>query len=263
MATTVVPNGDSNGVAGPSRAVDERPVGVPVAPRRPRNTLWMIAGVIIILFSGLAALSIFGSLSARVDVLVAARPIAKGQVIVNEDFRTVSIAADNSVRAIAPERRAELVGQIATGPIGTGSIVHPAQFITGDSEDQQKVIVGAALDAGEYPRVGLRPGDEVVLIEVSSPNAAFDVTSAGPREIALGEVVEIVRLSRTDALLVSIRVNESVAVLAADRAEQGRLRLALIDRGFANELVDPVEPVEPVEAEVPAGPEEQPVDPDS
>lgn len=232
---------------GPSPVVERtRPVGVPVSPRRPRNTLWVIAGVLLIVVSGLSALIIAQSLSSRVEVLVATRDIAKGQVIGEADLGATSIAASIGVRAIAPAQKAELVGQIATGPIGTGSIVHPAQFVDSTAEEDTKVIVGAALDPGEYPRAGLIPGDKVLVIEVSAQNASLNDLGAGPREISRGEVVEVSRLARSDALLVSLRVNESAAVPISERAEQGRLRLALVDSGVPTELVQPLDPANPV-----------------
>lgn len=224
----------------------QRPVGVPTAPRRPRNTLWMVAGAVLVLLSGLSALVIAQSLSSRVDVLVATRDIARGQVITDEDLATASISATSGVRAIDPGRRSEIVGQIATGPIGPGTILHPAQFVDGAAGDGEKVVVGAALEPGQFPRFGLNPGDEVVLMEVSSRTAQADDQATGPRELGRGEVVEVVELTDPDTLLVTLRVNAALAVSISERAEQGRLRLGLVDNGFPDEVVKPLEPADPV-----------------
>ena len=255
----------SEGIGGPGVAVADSglrpspngngkaPVGVPLSPRRPRNTLWIIAGVVLVVISGLAAATIARSLSNRVDVLVASRTIAEGEVINDADLRTESIAA-TGVRAISPSERVDLVGQVATGPIGEGSIVHPSQFIEGNAEDQPQVIVGAALDPGQYPLVGLRPGDVVKVIEVSGPNAAFTDTASGPREITEGTVVEVNRLVRADTFLVSIRVNEAIATPISERAQQGRIRLALIDDGLLDDPVVPIDPGRPAEPGEPSEP---------
>ncbi len=225
----------------------QRPVGVPTAPRRPRNKLWMVAGAVLVLLSGLSALVIAQSLSSRVDVLVATRDIARGQVITDDDLSTASISATSGVKAIDPGRRGEIVGQIATGPIGPGTILHPSQFVDGAAGDGEKVIVGAALEPGQFPRFGLNPGDEVVLMEVSSRTAtAGDGLAAGPRELGRGEVVEVVELTDPDKLLVTLRVNAALAVSISERAEQGRLRLGLVDNGFPDEVVKPLDPADPV-----------------
>ncbi len=247
-------NGDSTpNQVGVDAGSNGSTTGLPIAPRRPRNTIWIIAGVALVVMSGLASASVVSSLSERVDVLVAARTIAEGEVIDPGDLRSVSIAVDPSIRAIPPSERDELIGHVATGPIGEGSVVHRSQFIAGDSEDQPKVIVGVALDAGQYPITGLRPGDRVKVIEVSGPNATFDDRAAsGPRELTEGEVVEVVRLSRSDSLLVSLRVNEAIATPLSERAQQARLRLALIDAGLLDDPVAPLDPAEPGEPGTPS-----------
>ena len=222
-------------------------VGVPVGPGRERNTLWMIAGIALVLVSGLAAATVAQSMSNRVEVLVAARTIAEGEVIDVGDLRSSSLAVDGGVRAIAPTELDTLIGKVATGPIGEGAIVHPSQFIDGNEAEQPTVIVGAALEAGQYPLAGLRPGDQVKVIEVSGPNAVFDDSGSGPRELTEGEIVEVVRLARSDALLVSIRVNEAIATPLSERAQQGRLRLALIDGGLLDDQVAPLEPGDPAD----------------
>lgn len=238
----------------PLNGAKRSPAGVPAAPRRPRNTLWMVAGVLLVVVSGVAAATAVSSLDDRVDVLVAARTIAEGEVVVSGDLRTVSIGVDSRIRAVPPDEAGQLVGQVATGPVGEGSIIHPSQFVAGDSEDQPKVIVGAALEAGQYPLTGLRPGDRVKVIEVSGPNAVFDESSTlGPRELAEGEIVEVAPTASTDVLLVSIRINEAIAASLAERAQQGRLRLVLIDNGL---LDDPVSPLDPADPAAPGSPSE-------
>ncbi len=234
------PNGDGN-------RVRTEAAGVPVGPARQRNTLWIIAGIALVLISGLAAATVVQSLSGRVDVLVAARLIAEGEVVEPGDLKSTSLAVEPGVRAISPSELNNLIGMVATGPIGEGAIVHPSQFIDGNTEDQPTVIVGAALEAGQYPLSGLRPGDRVKVIEVSGATAAFDESTIGPRELTEGEVVEVERLARSDAFLVSIRVNEAIATPMSERAQQGRLRLALIDSGLFDDPVAPLDPADPAE----------------
>lgn len=206
------------------------------------------------LVSGIAAATAVRSLSDRVEVLIASRTIAEGEVIEPGDLRTASIGVDSSVRAVSPDEADGLVGKVATGPIGEGSIIHRSQFIAGDSEDQPKVIVGAALSAGQYPLANLRPGDRVKIIEVSGPNAVFDDSRAiGPRELAEGEIVEVSRTASSDGRLVSIRVNEAIATPLAERAQQGRLRLVLIDEGLLDDPVSPLAPAEPAQPGTPGG----------
>ena len=58
--------------------------GVPISPKRDRNTLWIVAGIVLVVLSGIAAATVARSLTNRVDVLVATRTIAEGEVITEE-----------------------------------------------------------------------------------------------------------------------------------------------------------------------------------
>lgn len=222
-------------------------VGLPTSPPKARNTTWIVVGLVLVVVAGIAASSLWRGLSDRVEVLVAVDLIETGQIITEADLTTASIAADDGVRAISPDRLDELIGMEASGPIGAQAIVHPAQFVVNETREEPTVIVGAALDPGQYPIVGLLPGDRVRIIEVTSPNALIGEDDAEPREITIGEVVEVIGLQQSDRYLVSIRINESASLLISERVQQGRISLALLDSGFPDDLIDPIEPAEPVE----------------
>lgn len=253
--TTTLDQGDI-GASPPDAALNDpgrSAAGMPVPPRRPRNTIWMIAGLLLVLVSGIAAATAFASLDRRVEVLVAARTIAEGEVVEGGDLRPASVAVDPGVRAVSPSEAGELVGQVAAGPVGQGQIVHRSQFVAGDAEGQPKVIVGLALDPGQYPLVGLRPGDRVKVVEVSASNAAFgDDPGSGSRELTEGEVVDVVSLSGGDRRLVSLRISEAMATPVSDGAHQSLVRLALIDDGLFDDVVAPLDPAEPGEPGTPS-----------
>ncbi|MEP6296170.1 MAG: SAF domain-containing protein, partial [Ilumatobacter sp.] len=221
-------------------------VGLPTAPPKARNTTWIAAGLVLVVVAGIAASSLWRGLSDRVEVLVAADLIEAGQVITEADLTTASIAADENVRAISPDELSTLIGQVATGPIGAGSIVVPAQFVADVTGDEPTVILGAALQPGQYPIVGLLPGDRVRIIEVSGRDALIG-EEAEPQEIAVGEIVEVAGLQQADVYLVSLRINESASLLISERVQQGRISIALLDSGFPDELIDPIGPADPVE----------------
>ncbi|MEM9133650.1 MAG: SAF domain-containing protein [Actinomycetota bacterium] len=213
------------------------PVGVPQSPPRPRNTLWIIVGLLLMTVAGLAALGLAGGLAARVEVLVAARPIAEGQVVTVDDLAVAEISVSADVQAISPRRIEEYVGRVATGPVGAGAVLHPGQFADAVDDGAEHVIVGAALQPGAYPRVGLRPGDRVRLVDIEVPVASSPAVEA--------EVVEVVPTGSGGELLISLRIDEAQAEPVSGIAARSALRLALIDEGF-DDLVTPLEPVLPV-----------------
>ena len=208
-----------------------------VPPKRKSNTAWMIAGAALILISGLSAISIVGSLTESVDVVVASRPIAEGEVIGEGDLAVAAITTrSGDVRAVPPEEIQSMIGLVAAGPVGQGAIVHPDAFIEASMgmEEEQTVLVGAALGPNQYPRTGLRPGDTVRLVETAprSFSAGDDVIGVGTtaREITTGEIVEVFALGSASNFHFSIRIGESSANLVAQRVSEDRLTLVLIEQ---------------------------------
>lgn len=217
------------------------------APTRQRNAAVMIAGAAFIILAAALAASVASSFDDSIEVLVASNEIAEGQPISASDFRTVRIAAGaGDIQAVSPDSIDDLVGRVAAGPIGEGSMIHPAQFAI--SSEETKVVVGAALGPDQYPATGLKPGDQVRLIEVAGRFGSSDDDSgfSSGREITVGEITDVVRLGSPDTLHFSIRVGESAASVVAQRVAQDRLTIALVDESLTIQRVDPLEPIAPV-----------------
>ena len=222
------------------------PAGLPAAPRRPRNVIWMVTGLALMLVAALAALSAASALSDRTDVLVASRDLSRGDVIDETDFVVAPVASDVTIEVLLPADLPDIVGMVATGTISRGTVVNAGHFTPGGTADQVTVVVGFDLPPGSYPRGGLLPGDTVGLIEVFDP--AFDSTLVGePRRLGEGEIVETVGLAQPDHVLVSVRVPERLAAPLSQVAHENRLRLIQTEAG-AETTVTPLEPVEPASA---------------
>lgn len=193
-----------------------------------------MSGAALVLISGVVAFGAFSSLSNRVEVLATARPIAEGQVVEKADFQVVSLPADSGVNAVSLDTYLTdptvLIGKTARGPISEGVLIDPAQLADGTTADQPMVIVGAALQPGQYPVVGLNAGDRVSILEISGPRQNGDESQGGPRELSEGLVVEVSPLGQSgENVFVSIEINEAVATSVAERIGEGRVRLALVD----------------------------------
>jgi hypothetical protein len=240
---TPAPVAQSNGHA-PARFGD----GMPVPPRRPRNTIWIIAGIVLMLAAGVAALAVAGALSARVEVLVAGRDFVTGERITPEDLVVEEISLGADVEYMLPAERDDLVGMVAAGPIARGTVVNGSSFEIGTGDDVATVVVGLDLDPGAYPQSVLLPGETVSLIEVFDASFTGEVTFVEPREIAVGEVVEIRPLTRADAQMISVRIAELYAAEVSQVAHEDRLRLAKLEDPDLEETVSPLDPVEPAEA---------------
>ena len=215
------------------------------APTRQRNAAVMIAGAAFIILAAALAASVASSFDDSIEVLVASGEIVEGQTVTESNFRTVKIAAgEGDIQVVSPDSIQDLVGRVAAGPIGEGSMIHPAQFAIAGTE--AKVVVGAALGPDQYPSTGLKPGDQVRLIEVVSRYGGGEGSefNAG-REIAVGEITDVLRLS-SNALHFSIRVDESAATVVADRIAQDQLIIALVDESLTLKEIEEIIPAEPV-----------------
>ncbi len=201
--------------------------GIPYARTRDRNTPWIVFGLLLATLGGLGAFLVATTLADRVDVLVAARDIEAGEPITAADLSTVAISGGDGARAIAASRKPALVGSASTTDVSTGAILHPDQIVAID-ELARRVIVGAALGPGEYPTAALVPGQVVQVISVSGETSfrnneeAYDV-------LGRATVVSIKALVRTDELLVSMRVEQRLAPLISERAQQRLIRLAIVE----------------------------------
>lgn len=216
----------------------------------------MIGGAALILISGFAAASMAQTYTETVDVLVAAEAIAEGEPIRAEHLEVVPIAAgEGEIQAIHPTGLEDLIGRVASGPIGAGSILHPDQF-AGVEAEEQMVIVGMALEPDEFPTNGLQRGDLVRLFDV---NKTFGRSDPGvAEEITIGEIVAVEPLKTGSQFHFSIRVKESTANVITSRATQDSLAIALAESesGDVSQLaealepgddIDPLDPAEPLE----------------
>jgi len=218
-----------------------------VAPARQRNTAVMIVGVVFILLAAAIGASVAAAFDDSVDVLVAADSIAEGQLIQSSDFRVVQIAASaGAIEAVDPESIDDLVGRVAAGPIGEGSLVHLDQFA--DSVEEQQILVGASLRPNQYPANGLKPGDQVRLIAVGGTSTDFlgRGDSGGAQEIAIGSITHVTEQATGNEIHVSIRVNESSANIVAQLISQNKITLGLVDQSIRVDRVDPLEAEDPV-----------------
>jgi hypothetical protein len=218
----------------------------------------LLIGALLVIGSGIGALSMAASLSARIDVVVADRNILEGEVIAEDDLRVAAVGLTGDVQAIDPADIPEVVGKVAAGPIGEGAVLHPTSLIGAGDNLQKTFIVGVDVDPGEYPRVGMRPGDQMILIATGEENFGDFDTEA--REVGEAEVVEVAKLAGADSYLVSLRVDAGLGPTVASLASDDRLSLALkelADTDLGVSPVSPLDPVDPLENADPKSPESE------
>ncbi len=246
---TVPANGHARTGPEPRRGWRRRPAATaPVARFEPgrvattphRNPGWVAGGILLVLLSALGGVLLFTSRDDRREALVAVRDLAAGEQIQRDDLRVERVAVDGALDTVAPSALDGLVGQRVVGPIPRGTLLHPGMFSPDDALGPDEMDIGAALDAGEFPQSDIPLGSAVELLVVgaaeATPNAsgpASDVSdpastpAARTRSIGTA-MVTAVEERATGQLLVTLRVQRDVGLVAAQANRDDMLRIALI-----------------------------------
>lgn len=199
-------------------------------PRRVR-TPELVAGLVLVVFGALLAAFLFrdtgeGDIVSE-RVLVAAGPIARGDVIAPGSFVAFEIEKNDAVNAVPATEMSDLVGSIAAVAIDEGVIVNEAQFTAATGLELGEAAIGLYLRPGQYPTDAVRPGDDVVVVHsIDGFVNRFDATvySVTGSQTLLTEVLFGVSLpeSRAEALAGLISSGSvRMILLPGDSAEAG------------------------------------------
>ena len=176
----------------------------------------------LVLGSGIGFALWSADLEGRESVLVAARPIAAGDVIGPDDFRVAELGGADQVASIAQADAARFHGAIAVEDIADGAVVNRFQFSTGVGIEPGEAVVGVVLEPGENPVPSLRPGDRVDV--VATPGN-------GTAEVVATATVFAVRVPSELSTSVSVSLvvpHGEVSTAVASAAASGGVRLVLL-----------------------------------
>lgn len=234
-----------------ARAADD-PAGVDFVKGRGRNAPWIVVGLLLAALGGIGAFVAATTLADRVSVVVAARDLTAGRPLERADLTTVDIGGGDGAKAIPAGRIPSLVGAVAETDAAAGSILHPDQVLPSDQLAGRMVIVGVALTPGQYPLSVLLPGQVVQVIKVSGETSASSDETQGGEVIGEATVFASKALARTDELLVSLRIDQRFAAEVSERAQQRRVRLAIVEPPGTSSTAPP--PSTTASTAAPAGP---------
>mgnify|MGYP003645988179 CR=1 FL=1 len=122
----------------------------------------------------------------------------------------------------------DVVGRIATTDLEAGTLVTRSQVADRVAIGAGEGVVGLALDPGQFPALGLLPGDRVNVVS-AEPVAPEDGEDAPSPVLARGgEVFAVEDLGGQGRQFVSLRMSEDDANRVAAAAERGPVRLVLV-----------------------------------
>jgi hypothetical protein len=217
--TTPRTSGDGAKVRSSSPSID------PAAGRRARLPEMAIGLVLMVGFS-LAAVLWHMSATDKVPVLALASDLSRGQVIEPGDLRVLYLATDQPVAYLPRAASGELVGRVAVADLQEGTLVTRSHVVARSPLRPEDGVVGLALDPGQFPTIGLLPGDVVnVVTGVPEVTSGEDASAVLARR---GEVYAVEPVGTQGRQFVSLKMPEEVANRVAAAAERGSLRLVMV-----------------------------------
>jgi hypothetical protein len=197
-----------------------------VAPRAPRsvrpavNAKLVAAAVGIIVVSVAGAAALFGMVSGTAPVVVAAAPLAAGQLITDQDLTTAAVAADPSVAVIPGDQLGDLIGQRAAVAVPAGALLAPGSVTTDLIPGPGQALVGIPVTSAQAPLAELAPGTPVRLVHV--PDTAGPTTpGAGPADAPVPAVVVSSGVAPDGARVIDVTVAAAAAPTVSGWAAGG------------------------------------------
>jgi hypothetical protein len=197
-----------------------------VAPRAPRsvrpavNAKLVAAAVGIIVVSVAGAAALFGMVSGTTPVVVAAAPLAAGQLITDQDLTTAAVAADPSVAVIPGDQLGDLIGQRAAVAVPAGALLAPDSVTTDLIPGPGQALVGIPVTSAQAPLAELAPGTPVRLVHVPDTAGPAD-PGAGPVSAPVPAVVVSTGVAPDGARVIDVTVAAAAAPTVSGWAAGG------------------------------------------
>jgi hypothetical protein len=197
---------------------------VAITPRGRRRPGLIVAGIALAMVGALAAVWLVASAGQRSGVLVVARDVPYGATLTAQDLTVVDVSLDPSVAAIASDKAASLVGQVAAVRLVAGSVLAPSQVTAAGPPGPGEVVVPLPLAPARVPAAGLVPGDRLLVVD--TPPQQADPPSAHPAAFE----VTVARVGAPDlngVIVVDVVAPDGDGPALAARAATGRFALVV------------------------------------
>ncbi|GAA1455572.1 hypothetical protein GCM10009602_70250 [Nocardiopsis tropica] len=181
-------------------------------------------GVLLVTTCALAGTALVQSMDDRASVLVVARDVPLGQVVVEEDLVSAQISADPAVETVAADQTDAVVGQTATTPLAVGELVTMSKLESAPLPEAGHQLVAIALRPSQLPAQGLRAGDVVQV--VSTPGEGGEV----PTELPASVRATVLRVGEPDMdgiSVVDVQTPATDGAVLAARVATGRIALVV------------------------------------
>ena len=193
-------------------------------PKRVRRRIPEIGmGLLLVLLGGVLVYVFTQQSEPSREVLALARDVSRGDVLSATDLAVLEVPADAPLAALSPQSASQILGATAAGDYPAGMLL--AQPLLTDSADipAGMVMVGARLDAGQYPIVGFSQGDRVNILARNSQEI-YEVVA---RNVKVHEVTRLAEGAGA-SLFAAFLVPEQWQTQVVSAIGSGSVRLGLV-----------------------------------
>jgi SAF domain len=194
-------------------------------PRRRRRPALLALAVAMVVVGALGAAYLATSLGQTTSVIAVAQPVAWGQTITAADLVEARIAADPALAPVPYTDRDQVIGRTAAADLLPGTLLTPDALSDQRLPPPGRQLVGIGLPAVQLPITPLRPGDDVLLVPLSTEGQA--APTAPPVTVA-ATVVRTGELGTDGRRVVDVLVDEADGPDVAARAAAGLIALVVV-----------------------------------
>lgn len=204
---------------------------LPSPPRERKPGLAALAALLV-LAGALGAAMLVLRAGDRVEAIQLTERVPAGQPIPEDAMRTVMVAEEPGVDYVLWSQRdiMERQGLVASTDLVEGTVLVGPMLSEDDGLGQDQVIVGLALQPGQYPP-GLQAGDTVDAYWVGNASSGDAPEGSTPEELIAdnARVAEINgEADGTSALSLRLRVDADDAVALARPASDGEVAVVIV-----------------------------------
>lgn len=166
--------GTGRGGWAPDPGPDPGPDRVPAvwSPRGGRRRPLLLAGgVALAAVGGVAGVWQIGAAGHREPVLVMTRSVPVGARVQPEDIGVADVSLDPGVATIPADRRARLIGQVATTDLTAGALLAIGQIEAAVPPMFGRDLTVLALPVSRMPAIGLQYGDAILVVPTPAADA--------------------------------------------------------------------------------------------
>ena len=211
-----------------SRRTDTDSVAGLPKPARRRRPVLVVVGLVLAALAAALVAALLNAATATTLVWTTATEVSRGHLVEGDDLVAVEVAqsAAGSLLEASVDSRAQLVGQVWAADLPAGHLLSRALVTERAGVGEGQALVGLRLNPGEFPIVGLRPGDVVQVIEAA-------VQQGEPPQVLVdAAVVESVAVLGDQgvaaARLITLSVPDEAAAAVANAGGAGRASIVVV-----------------------------------